>query len=147
MELVALCNEGKNQIAELKTQTQIFELSYMHDALVIAEICWSLKAALTDVFYHAWLVTNKRDLFDDPANLEYLWKIVQILVNDFEYKNSTGIENEKAGQYTSPSDVNFKYASNNYIFCSVVPSLTSTLKLNIDFEDRGDVLSTIAKTA
>ena len=106
-----------------------------------------MKAALTNIFYHAWLVTNKRDLFDDPKNLEFLWRIVELLVNDLEYKNTTGIENEKSANYAGPSEVNLRYASNYYIFCSVVPSLTSTLKLNINFDDQKNKLSTIARIA
>lgn len=128
-------------------QTQILELSYLYKALVLSEVCWPLKAALTNVFFHAWLVTHKRDHYDDPESNNILWKIIEILVNDLEYKNSTGESEDKSIKYLGPSNVSFMYTLNQYIFNSLIPSILFTLKLNIEFSDHSALLKTIAKAA
>lgn len=80
-----------------------------------------------------------------PEHLDLLWKIVTLLVDDLEYKNNQDDSEGSNQKYKAPISMTIKAASDKYIYTSVFMALSSVVRLSLDFDDKDDLLSRLAR--
>lgn len=145
MELICMCCDGKNEIAEAKAQTSVCDLESVYELLVVSETFIPLKTTIVEFFYHAWIVIGKRDLYEDSDYTDFLWKITELLVDDIENKANADEREDKVKMYGAPINMTFKKVSDKYIYNAVFLSLAAILKLNLKFDQKDNLLKRIAK--
>lgn len=89
-------------------------------------------------------MVGKGDIYRVPENVDALWKIVAILIDDLENKNNQDESEADDWKYSAPVCMTVKEVSDKYIYSSVFVALNSVIKLSIDFDDNDDLLSRLA---
>jgi len=105
-----------------------------------------LKKTVVEYFYHTWIITGKRDLFDDDKFTEFLWKITELLINDINQKLENENTEEEGKKYGAPLNQTFKQVSDEYIYNGAFLALSAVIKLNLKFETKELVMSKLATT-
>ena len=147
MDLICMCCDGKNEIAEAKAQTSVCDLESVYELMLASEEFIPLKTTIVEYFYHTWIIIGKRDLYEDSDYTEFLWKITELLVDDIERKANADEREDKVKMYGAPINLTFKKVSDKYIYSAVFLSLAAVLKLNLKFDQKDDLLRRIAKTS
>lgn len=81
LHLISVCTQNKNAMSETKSQS-LYPIKEIKDLLMESKTCWPVRFGLFELFFNAYIETEKTSLEESPA--EDFKLIISSEVSDFK---------------------------------------------------------------